>query len=167
MKNQTKKTIGILITAIALTATTQAVRAADQADDPWRFGVTVPLWAPQIDGDVEVRGNHRDVNVSFSTLRDHLDAAFSLGLDARKGKFDIYGDVGYMKFSGGGGIASFDLKFVIADAGVAYRLVKTEGEHPFVLEGTAGLRYWYTDTTLTLSTEGRLPLQRRTLIGSV
>ena len=61
-----------------------------------------------------------------------------------------------MRFSGdikdkAGAKADFGLKFVIADAGVSYLLVKTESEdHPFLLAGTLGVRYWYEDTTLVI-----------------
>ena len=88
-------------------------------------------------------GHQQDVNISLSQLKDHLDASFSLALNAQIGKLGFYGDAGYMKFSGGfagplGGNTSADLKFVIADAGVSYLLVKTGEEHPFLLAGTAG-----------------------------
>src|SRR5882757_7651782 len=127
--------------------------AATDADS-WLFGVTVPLWAPQINGNATVKGHTADVNVNFSELKDHLDASFSLALNAQKGKFGVFGNFGYMKFSGGfndrfGGNVSAQLKFVLANAGVSYQLVKTESEHPFILAGTVGVRYWYADTTLT------------------
>lgn len=32
---------------------------------------------------------------------------------------------------------------------MSYLFLNTGGEHPFVLGGTAGIRYWYTDTSLT------------------
>ncbi len=48
-------------------------------EEPWQIGVTVPLWAPQINGNVTVLGHQQDVNVSFDQLRDHLDASFALG----------------------------------------------------------------------------------------
>jgi hypothetical protein len=136
-------------------ATTPAASpAADSDEAPWQFGVTIPLWAPQVNGDVTFRGNQQNVDISFSQLKDHLDASFAMGFEASKGNFGLYGDVGYMKFHGDfagplGGNTSADLKFVIADAGVSYLLVKTGEEHPFVLAGTAGLRYWYADTSLT------------------
>ena len=38
---------------------------------------------------------------------------------------------------------SDDLKFLVADGGVLYRLLKTDEERPFILEATAGLRFWY------------------------
>jgi hypothetical protein len=107
-----------------------------------------------VDGNVTLRGHQQDVNVDFNTLRNHLDQSFSLGLSAGKGRFGLYGDVGYMRFSGGfngplGGNTSADLKFVVADGGLSYLLYKTGEEHPFVLAGNVGLRYWYTDTDLT------------------
>jgi hypothetical protein len=131
--------------------TPMAAPAAAPDEAPWQFGVTVPLWAPQINGNVTVRGRQENVDVSFNELKDHLDASFALGLELRKGNFGVYGDVGYMKFSAGGGDASADLKFVIADGGVSYVFLKTGEEHPFVLAGTAGVRYWYADISTRLN----------------
>ena len=128
--------------------------AADGQDDSWHFGVSVPLWAPQINGNATVRGHQQDVDVSFSQLKDHLDASFALGLDAHKGKFGLYGDVGYMKFSVGSGGVSDDLKFVVADGGMSYQLVKTGEERPFILAATAGVRFWGTWNKLTLRGPG-------------
>lgn len=122
-------------------------------DDSWRFGVNVPLWTPQLDGNVTVLGQQLDVNVPFSKILEHLDASFALGLSAQKGRFGMYGGFAYMKFSGGfsdplGGSISSDLKFVVANAGVSYLLVKTGEEHPFTLTGTAGVRYWFVSTDI-------------------
>jgi hypothetical protein len=118
----------------------------------WQFGVTVPAWLVGINGNATIRGQQRDVNKSFNDLKQNLDQTFSLGLEAHKGKWGVYGGVGYMKFSNDGmgtlGVASGELKFVIADAGVSYNLIRTEEEHPFILDGTVGLRYWYTDLSL-------------------
>ena len=109
-----------------------------------------PLWAPQINGNVTVKGHQQDVNISFDQLKDHLDASFALGLQARREKFGFYADVGYMKFSGGSGGVSDDLKFLVADGGVLFRLLKTDEERPFILEAAAGLRFWGTKNELTL-----------------
>lgn len=144
----------------AATATTpEAAQVMSPDATPWQLGVTVPLWAAGINGNATLRGRQQDVNVSFNTLREHLDASFALGLDLSKGKFDIYSDVGYMKFSGNfggplGGKTDADLKFVLADAGVGYVLVKAGEEHPFILAGTVGVRYWYADTGLTFRGSG-------------
>ena len=150
----------------AVTLPAPAAPAASPAMDPapdqdaWQFGVIVPLWAPQINGNTTIHGVRRDLDISFNELKDHLDASFALGLEARKGKFGVFGDVGYMRFSGdvksaSGAKANAGLKFVLADAGVSYQLVQTESaEHPFLLAGTLGLRYWYTGATLEIKDAG-------------
>ena len=143
-----KHTLAALSVA-ALTLAGTGFTASGQ-DDKWQFGVTLPLWAPQIDGNATVKGHQQDVHVSFSDLKDHLDASFALNLEARKGKLGFFTGVGYMKFSAGGGPVSDDLKFLILDGGVSYQLYKTEGANPFILEGTAGIRYWGTKNELTL-----------------
>ena len=125
--------------------------------DDWRFGLTAPLWFPQINGDATVRGNQRNVNITYSTLREHLDTVFALALEAHKDKFSIYGDVGYMKFSAGAngpkGVvnSSLGLKFLYSDLVGGYQLVHTGTDRPFILEGTLGVRYWYASLPLTVS----------------
>jgi hypothetical protein len=144
----------------AATATVpEAVAVASTNEIPWQLAVTVPLFAAGINGNATLRGRQQDVNVSFNTLREHLDASFALGLDLSKGKFDLYSDASYMKFSGNfggplGGTTGVDLKFVLADAGVGYVLIKAGEEHPFILAGTVGVRYWYADTGLTFKGPG-------------
>jgi hypothetical protein len=129
------------------------------SDDDWRFGITAPLWAPQIDGNATVRGHRENVNINFNTLRQHLDTVFTMALEAHKDKFSIYGDVGYMKFSADsfypdGHINSWvGLKFLYSDLAAGYQLIKTESDHPFLLEGTVGARYWYSSSPLTISDE--------------
>ncbi len=57
------------------------------------------------------------------------------------------------------------LKFVLADAGVSYQLVKAEEEHPFLLAGTAGVcATGIRDTTLVITgSVGQRPLKRQQL----
>jgi hypothetical protein len=143
--------------ATAATTTTEPAPAMTPAAadaDGWKFAATLPLWAPQINGNVTIRGQQKDVNVNFNDLRDHLDASLSLAFNAQKGKFGLFGNFGYMKFSGGfadaaGGQTDAKLKFLVSNAGLSYQLVRTESEHPFILAGTAGVRYWYVSTTIT------------------
>ena len=148
----------------------QMLQAQTPPEDQWQFGVTLPLWAPSIDGNVTVGGMKQDISVSFDKLKDHLDAAFSLGLDAHKGRFGLFASGGYMKFSGdfsgpGSGDASSTLKLGIVNAGLSYVLVKTEGKHPFMLAETVGLRYWYLSEDLKVTGPG--PLNPVLVDGSV
>lgn len=146
--------------SMAAPSTSTAVAIAENPppdEAPWQFGVSVPLWAPGISGDATVLGHQQNVDIDFSQLKDHLDASFSLALSAQKGKFGLFGNVGYMKFSAdkfaAGGVANVHvgLKFLVSNMGVSYLLVKTDGDHPFVLAGTAGVRYWYADTTIVVT----------------
>ncbi len=139
--------------SLALLTTTGIGFAAEAPEDKWQFGVIVPIWAPGIDGDVTVRGVESDIDVGFDDLADHLDASFALGLEARRNKFGLFAGVGYMKFSADGNAfrgteVEAEMKFLIADAGMSYCLVKTAGEHPFILEATAGIRYWAIENEL-------------------
>ncbi len=148
--------------AASATAAAADASAADalkpaMSEDQWQFGLTVPLWAPQIDGNVTISGHQENVNVSYNTLKDHLDAVFAIGVGARYGKYDFYGDVGYMKFSvdqtgpAGHVTAWAGLKFLYSDAAAGYQLIKTGSDHPFYLEGTAGVRYWYASMPVRFS----------------
>lgn len=156
MKTQTRTTLVLLTATAALAITTLPIRAQEESSDDWRFGVAVPLWAPRVDGNVTVKGVQQDVNVDFDKVKDHLDASFSLAVDAHKGDFGMFSSIGYMKFSGGysgpqGGHANSELKLVIVNAGLSLLLIKTGGDHPFLLAGTAGLRYWYASEDLSIS----------------
>lgn len=165
MKHQTLGAMSLMLAAAAFAFAALPARAQDATsttmiptsttgDAPWQFGINVPAWFPQISGNATARGHQENVNVSFSQLKDHLDASFSLGLNAQKGKFGLFSSVGYMKFSAGNPEANAGLKFLVANGGVSYLLVKTDSDHPFVLAGTAGIRYWYAEPTLTIPAFG-------------
>src|SRR5580692_9980119 len=136
MKTKTLGAMSLMLTAATLAGTTLSARADDNtasaatsADtnaapaiaaepqaDGWQFGVTVPAWIVDIDGNVTAHGHQQDINIDFNTLREHLDSSFGLGLNVNKGKFGMYTDFSYMRFSGGltggrGVNASIDLKF--------------------------------------------------------
>ena len=153
-----KKQYTLAALSVALLTMPAVGFAADAPDDKWHFGVTVPLWAPGIDGDVTLRGKGSDVNIDYDDLKENLDAAFGLGIEARKNKFGLFSSVGYMKFEGdekkNGVKADWELKLLILDAGASYQLIRTEGERPFILEAYAGMRYWSTETDLKVKDNG-------------
>lgn len=154
---KTNHTMAALSVALLTMAGTGS--AADKQDDEWQFGVTVPLWAVGIDGDVTVRGVTSDVDIGFDDLTDDLDVSLSLGLEARKGKMGLYAGFGYMKWewdgmTSGGARADAELELLIVDAGGSYRLYRSEGERPLVIEGIAGIRYWATKSDLKITAPG-------------
>ncbi len=119
-----KKKLTLIALSVAMLAMAETSPAAEAQEDKWQFGVTVPLFAAGIDGDVTVRGVKSDIDVGFDDLVDHLDASFALGLEARRNKFGFYAGVSYMKFSADGkGLRGSEidaeLKFLVADAGMS------------------------------------------------
>jgi hypothetical protein len=136
------------VSAAILTMAGTGFTAHGQDDDPWRFSLGVPVQATRIDGTATVLGHERDVNVSFNQLKDHLETALSLAFEARKQEYGFYSGFSYMKFTGQNSLGAAELKFLILEGGGFCRFVKTEGDHPFILEGVLGVRYWHTDTTL-------------------
>ena len=119
--------------------------------DAWKFGVTVPAFFPGINGDVKVHGHQENTDVNNAQLRNHLDSSVGIALKASWNKYGLYTDVGYMKFSGNPSPErNYSLKFVVGNVGASYLLYKQGDELPFILTGTAGIRYWYTASSIDL-----------------
>jgi len=144
------------LTAVSVALLTIGGRAfaEDQPDDPWRYSITLPLQAPRIDGNVTVASIKENVNVDFDKLREHLQDAASLAFGVGKQQYGFFGDIGYMRFTGGGGPRSYELKFLIGDLGGYYRIAKVGEERPLILSVTGGGRFWYTDTSFSDSNIG-------------
>ncbi len=135
-------------TAAVTPAATTTTAPTDEHD--WRFAVTLPLWAPQVNGVATLMGQQRDVDISFDKLKDRLDAAFSLGFQVQRDRLGLYSSGSYLKFSGDGPKGA-EMKLGIVNGGLSYMLFKTESERPFMLWGTAGVRYWYTDVSMAVT----------------
>jgi hypothetical protein len=136
----------------------------EPGDNSWHFGVSLPAWFPQINGNITLFGRQQNVDISYATLREHLDAAFGGAFSASKGKLGFYSEASYMKFSAdgnvGGANSSAELKFFLNNSGLSYDLVKTGEDHPFVLTAKAGIRYWYASLKLDVS-DPRVPAFNR------
>ena len=142
-----------------LLLTLPGVASAQGAQDGWKFGVAFPVMIASVTGNVTARGVTQDVAISFDQLKNKLDASLTFGVDARKGKFGLFTGASYMSFgvngpTPGAVITNLSLKLVIVDAGASYRLYMQQSAHPFILEGTAGVRYWHVETGLTATATG-------------
>jgi len=146
-KMKMHRTLAALSVALLTMAGPAFSAHGQEDDDPWRFSAALPLWAPRVDGNITLLGHQGNVDIGFNKLKDNLDTAFSLGLEARCRQFGFYSSVGYMKFSGTAGNAYAQLKLTIAEGGGFYRFVQLGEDHPFILEGLVGVRYWNTDTS--------------------
>ena len=141
------------LSAAVLTVAGTGLSAYGQ-DDPWKFSLAVPLQATSIDGNVTLLGHSAPVDISFNKLRDHIDAALGLGFEARTRRYGFYSGFSYMKLTAQDNFIYDRLQFAIVEGGAFYRFVEVPGDHPFVLEGVAGLRYFYTKNELTIQPVG-------------
>ena len=80
----------------------------------WEFRVTPYAWAPSVNGDVTVRGQTADIDMSFWDLFDsgssgaELDSLAALMgyVEAQNGRWGIYGDVVWGKFDFSDGVVT-------------------------------------------------------------
>ena len=54
-------------------------------NNSWEFAVAPYMWFLSLDGDVTVKGEESDLDMSFSDIWDELNIAAMLTFDARKG----------------------------------------------------------------------------------
>jgi hypothetical protein len=68
-------------------------------DEGWDFRFAPYLWAASLDGDMTVKGNKLDVDMSFSDIWDDLNYALQGVLEARHGDWSVLLDNTYMSLS--------------------------------------------------------------------
>jgi hypothetical protein len=73
--------------------------AAHAASDEWQFRVTPYLWLPSIDANLNFETGGSEGSADMSNLLKHLEAAFFLNADARKGNWGLSFDFVYCDFS--------------------------------------------------------------------
>ena len=164
---------------------------APVAQSGWEFRVTPYAWAPSVNGDVTVRGQTAEIDMSFWELFDsgssgaELDSLAALMgyMEARNGRWGIYGDVVWGKFDFSGDTvkqrnpianlnvsarakAGLDYEITMAESGVTYEVARWAGTgSATAVDLLAGARYWNQELDLSLAVDasvdlGRLGLER-------
>jgi hypothetical protein len=101
------------------------------APDSWEFKMAIPGWLAATSGTVGVGRFSADVYMGADTLLENLDGIATFSLEARKGRFGIYGDFLYASVSDGvqtsGLISSVNMRLdqYLADLELFYRVVDT------------------------------------------
>lgn len=131
-------------------------------DNEWSFKIAPYIWMAGLKGEVATLPPLPPVHVdiSFSKVLHHLDAALMLTAEARKGPMSLAADIMYVNLSGSahfpdGRFSSAHLKtkYWVGTLALGYDIVRT---NCFSWEAVAGARIWSVTTDLTLAT-GLLP----------
>jgi hypothetical protein len=166
----------------AMEGTAYATPAA--ASSGWQFRVTPYAWAPSVNGDITVRGQTADIDMSFWDLFDSgnsrakLDSLAALMgyVEARKGAWGIYGDAVWGKFDFSGSAVSqrnpianlnvsaranagLDYEITMVESGLTYEVGTWAGTHSSTaLDLLGGARYWNQELDLSFAVDGSLDL---------
>ena len=161
------------------------------AQSGWEFRVTPYAWAPSVNGDVTVHGQSANIDMSFWDLFDsgssgaQLDSLAALMgyVEARNGRWGIYGDIVWGKFDFSGDAVKqrnpianlnvsahakggLDYEITMAESGVTYEVARwARTNSATALDLLGGARYWNQELDLSLAVDasvdlGNLGLQR-------
>jgi hypothetical protein len=146
-----------------LTVFAPAVSAEEKANEQsdWEFQVSPYMWFLSLDGDITVKGQKSDEDISFSDIWDELNIAGMIAFEGRKDRWGFYGDAIYANLGKdkSGKRISIDpsINVLWLTAGGFYRLgtwdlSDTPGKKtPAVtVDIFAGGRYTYLDITLEI-----------------
>ena len=152
-----------LIAVIIFVWVTGSVCADESSDQQsgWEFKVSPYMWFISASGDVTVRGQESDLDLSFNDIWDELNIAAMLTFDARKGKWGIFGDTIYANLGKSKKVGGIKIdptvKLARLAAGGSYqlgtwRLSDTVGKDgPSVtVDGMFGVSYTYLDIDLDI-----------------
>ena len=143
------------------------------AGENWEFQLTPYLWLISMKGDVTVKGQTSDVDLSFSDFLDDLKFAAQVHFEATRKKGPRLGfwlDGTYVKLESDANIGPINLdiqnQFVIIEGAFFLNLDKwilgrklnslngNLNKPYFSLDALAGARYWYLDAELDFKGQG-------------
>jgi len=165
-----KQTICFLALALAIAMLgfyfpAMAAEEKTSQNSGWEFAVAPYMWFLSLDGDVTVKGNESDLDLSFSDIWDELNIAAMLTFDARKGKWGIFGDMIGANLGKSETVDGIDIdptvKLALLTGGGSYQLGKWKLSNaagqavPVVsIDALAGVRYTYLDVDIDLKGVG-------------
>ena len=141
--------------ADVISATAPAVESA--VSDGWTFSVTPYFWAAGLSGETGAFDlPDIDIDADFSNILDNLDFAAMAIVDARHGRYSIFGDLIYTKLSADSatprGVLATTVE-VTAETfaglvGAGYSVLEGPSGH---LDVVGGIRVWSVDTDLSFN----------------
>ena len=91
-----------LAAGVTLPGIAPAQTAPMPADGTWRFGASLYLYGPSIDGNVAfpTRGGPGSISVNTDSVFDSINGAFMGSLEANNGRWGVFTDYVYVDISG-------------------------------------------------------------------
>jgi outer membrane protein OmpA-like peptidoglycan-associated protein len=151
---KTRNIAATAVTAILAAATTSPALAADKE---WNFELTPYLWGAGIDGDIVVRGQTADVDVSFSDIFDQMELGGGLLMRAERNHWVLWTQVDYMATSTSElddppENGRLDVDSTMLTAGFGRNFESSNGRRS--VDVLLGLRYMELETTAQFATLG-------------
>jgi hypothetical protein len=143
-------------------------------NNDWEFVIVPYLWMSGLSGDIGVRGQTADVDVSFSDIFDALDFGGQVHIGVRKRNLGFFVDTTYLKLSvdrdvqvfdaGPGADVDLEVKEFLLELGGFYRFGTwpigsphsnfVQRENPsFTLDALAGGRYTNLDVEIDIDSD--------------
>lgn len=153
-----------------LLASTLLTTAYAQADD-WQYEVTPYLWGAANDGstgklDATDAGDDliSDIDLNFQDILDHLEAAWMMNANAKKGDLLLFGELIFLdvhddqESKSSNGVVNLDVDIditgYIVDLAAGYRLFHTNDLN---LYGYGGARYFDIDADIETKVNSAIP----------
>jgi hypothetical protein len=135
--------------------------AEDPVSDDWQFQIAPYAWALAADGDVTVKGQKSDVNLSFKDIFEELNYGVMLQGEARKGRVGAFANVLYANLGDEENVGGFkidpDVNLFWGGFAGYYRLgpwdldSEAGDDGPqLIIDPYAGVRYTYLDIDLDI-----------------
>jgi hypothetical protein len=164
--NYKKRFVFFMIIAFSIFNNLSVAFSQDRkSEEDWQFRMVPYAWVSALNGEVGLGPIVTDVNLSMSDILSNAEGALMLGLDARKGRWNIGTDLFWAQLSDSAATprgevftnAEITVNQILWTQTVGYSVVKEKDQN---IDFFTGFRLMYIDTELKL--DGGLASSRKT-----
>lgn len=146
------KLIFAIVAAVLFLSASRSFAETEEADK-WKLTLGPNLWLAGIEGNVNLRGQEKDIDISFSDLIKDVQGGFMFRIEARKEKYGFFLQPNYLKLSKQDQLANVDAEinvdFWLIELGGFYQLAKFKKQS--ALDLLVGVRQWSLSTDIDVS----------------
>jgi hypothetical protein len=127
----------------------------EKAISAWKFDVAPYVWLAGSSGTISFLDQSAKVDAKFKDVLKNLKFGMFMHLEAKKGKWIVFGDLVYIKVEKAGNIeisntpTNIELKQTLVEIGGGYNLITTLDDWLFI-DAIAGLRYFEIDNLINV-----------------